>query len=302
MALEKINPALYITDTDPINEEIIDISGWYETEYNTTQDKDSVPFMMAQGWQIVRHGIITHPDGVKDHTYDLKRRVLQPEKVLQSVIDSQTGAYNEGRQLNDSRYDEIVTLYTLMLDKTEDELNSINAEDSTYDALVEPILASMDDDYAAYAVAVDALADGFGVSELTRITTQFNAKLAEVKQSLINRGMNNSTLLDSLTAGVERERAIAVTDLNDKINERSLSIEDRKMKARTDIRLAILSARDRLRVLLTKGEENHAIMRNRVLDSLLAFMERRTDGYPDLTAQSKIISDLGAGSASYPTP
>lgn len=302
MSLQKINPALYIRNVNPVNEAAINVSGWYQTEYTTTEDHDSIPFMIAQGWVVTRHQSVTYKDGTITHYYSLSRRVLMTEKILQTLISSQIAAYNEGRQLNDMRYDDIVTLYTLMLDKTEDELNSLHADDSVYDNLITDIIDGINSDFDEYKLSVDALMDGFGVSELLRINIRFDARLAEARQQLIDRGMNNSTILDSIFAGIERERAFAITDLNDKINERQLSVEDRKLKAMMDVKLAILNARDRLRIQLSKSGEVHVEMRNRVLDALLQFMERRTDSYPDLTAQAKTASDLGAGSSSYPAP
>ena len=302
MSLQKINPSLYITDTDPANESTLNVSGWYTTETCGTQDHDSIPFMIAQGWRVVNHQSVTYIDGTITHYYTLSRRVLMTEKVLQALITSQTSAYNEGRRLNDTRYDEIVTLYSLMLDKTETELNSINADDSTYEGLVELLMTNLDSDFSEYKLATAALMVGFGASELLRINTKFDAMIASQKSGLINRGMYSSTIWTSVEAGVERERAFAITDLNDKINERQLTVEERTFRARVDVRLKILAARDRLRDQLSKGAEEHTVMRNRVMDALLAFMERRTDSYPDLTAQAKVVSDLGAGSASYPAP
>ncbi|MFO7936005.1 MAG: hypothetical protein R6V06_00105 [Kiritimatiellia bacterium] len=302
MDLQKINPARYITDTDPISESTVNVSGWYTTEHCSTQDHDSIPFLMAQGWSVTNHRSVTYQDGTITHYYTLSRRILQTEKVLQALITSQTGAYNEGRRLNDMRYDDIVTLYSIMLDNTETELNGINSADSTYEDLVDAMMDALDSDFDEYKLSTSALMDGFGVSELERINIKFNALLASSKSGLINRGMYSSTIWDSVSAGIERERAFAITDLNDKINERQLTVEERIFRARIDVRLKILAARDRLREQLSKSEEGHVVLRNRVLDALLGFMERRTDSYPDLTAQAKVVSDLGAGSVSYPAP
>lgn len=300
MKLEKINPALIITDTDPWWHSSMSVGSWYQDETTTINDREKVNWLMLQGWNLTSTNENTDDNGVKHYTYKLSRRALKPERALQKLMNSQVSAFNEGRSLNDIRYDDIVTLYTLMLDRTEDELNSINADDSTFDSLVDDLLDNLDSDFDEYSLSIEDLMTGWGNSELTRINTLFDARLSEAQQNLINRGMNNTTILNSINAGIERERSVAITDLNDKIAERQLSVEDRKFKARVDIRLAILAARDRLRALLMKSEEAHVTIRNRVMEAMMNFMERREDSYPSVDGMVQAASSLGAGSVNHP--
>lgn len=300
MSLQKINPALYIHDVDPWYVSAMSASSWYDTETATLEDPDQLPWMQLQGWYI--DGTTENIDarGVRTYTYHLRRRIIKPEKALQTLINAQTSAFNEGRQLNDLRYDDLVTLYTVMLDKTETELNSIKSDDSTYDSLVDSIISSMDTDYSTFATAVDALMDDFGDSELNRINTRFAALLAEGKQGLLDRGMYNSTVYDTIASGIEREKQNAITELNDKINERELSVEDRKIKMRTEIRDRILAARDRLRLFLSRSDESHVALRNKVAEAMFSFMERREDTYPSIDSMAEVAASLGAGAVNHP--
>ena len=300
MTLEKINPALYITDLDPLWHSSMSVGSWYQDETTIITDPEKLNWLLLQGWNVSSNNSTTDNNGVKQYEYKLSRRSLKPERALDKLMSAQTSAFNEGRRLNDQRYDDLVTLYSVMLDKTEDELNSINADDSIYDDLVNSILDDLDSDFDEYKLTIDTLMEGYGESELTQINTQFDARLSDTKQSLIDRGMNNSTLLDSMTAGIERERAIAITDLNDKLNDRQLTIEERKFKARIDVRLAILAARDRLRIMLSKGEEQHVVIRNRLMEIMLAFIERREDSYPSVDGMVQAAANLGAGSVNHP--
>ena len=43
-------------------------------------------------------------------TYVLRRRIIKPENVLDDLVQSYTDAYNEGRQLNDQRYDDLTVM------------------------------------------------------------------------------------------------------------------------------------------------------------------------------------------------
>ncbi len=61
------------------------------------------------------------------------------------------------------------------------------------------------------------------------------------------------------------------------------------------MRNRILLARDRLRQQLQGQSTERIGLRNQVLEALTRFMERRTDGYPDLSTIGRTVSDLGSG-------
>jgi hypothetical protein len=73
---------------------------------------------------------------------------MQSERVLRDMITSFTNAYNEGRTVNNERYDELVALYALMLGHTEDELNTIPLSaitENDFKDLSDQIAAAMQD-------------------------------------------------------------------------------------------------------------------------------------------------------------
>jgi len=299
--MDKINPSAYITDTDPVNEAVMDSSGWYEWQFldlGSGDHSEKLPWLIAQGWTIA---YASESGGV--YTYCvLRRRVLKPETALKDLITSFTNAYNEGRTLNDQRYDEIVALYTVMLDKTEDSLNSLQSSDTTYDALIENLLADVKTDYDDHKDEMDGLFDDYGDAQRTRIATQFDNQVAESRASMIARGLYNTTTWDSLYAGVERERARALTDLEDKILERQAALADRLFALKDNMRGKILAARDRLRSHMQDLDVQRVGLRNTVLQAMLGFMERREDGYPDLSNIGQLASNLGASQPTYPAP
>jgi len=242
-------------------------------------------------------------NSVEFSTAYLKRRKLQSERVLDSLITEFTSAYNEGRSINDSRYDELVTLYSVMLQQSESELTDVNSNQSTYDALIEKVIDGMETDLSTHEDAVDGVLDDFGTSELTRINAAFNAKEAELTQSLITRGMNNSTVSDTVLAGYERERAAAITDLNDKIAEQQIGQQDKLHGRRVETSRRILDARDRLFRLQKNGSLTIIDQRNKILQAMFSFMERRTDDYPGMQGLAEIAAKLGfSESASVVAP
>jgi hypothetical protein len=302
--MDKINPLLYITDTDPVPEVVLDASGWFETEYteissspsDTSVDTEYLPWMLAQGWEIY-----DRDRGVTDHgtyitiidTVKLRRRKLQSERALQDLITEFTDAYNEGREVNDRRYDEIVAIYNVMLDKTETELSAISTASGDYDDIIRQILGELEDDLDAHNTDVDALLDGYGDGLRAQINERFDNELTKARQSLIDRGMNNTTLWTTTSAGIERERSMALTDAEDKIIERLLASKDRLYVFLAEMRRGIMDGHLRL---LNEAKDNAfkpVEFRNLVLQAMLNFMERREDEYPSLGDLSAITAQLG---------
>jgi len=318
--MDKINPSLYITDTDPVDEEVMNSSNWYETQFSSITDGDRLAWLLAQGWLVyqeythttIAYYKVENDDGTTSHVpvtetvpyrWDLIRRVLKPEYALNDLMEAFINAYNTGRQLNDQRYDEIVALFTVMLDKTEDSCISLEAEDTAYDGLVETIISGISSDYDTYEDEVDGIFDGYGDSQRDRINDQFDNELASQRSELKAKGMDNTTVWTSTQSAIERERANALTELEDKILRLQKDVSDGKYDRKTaNVRGKVLAARDRLRTMLQSQELERYGLRNQILSALNNFMERREDGYPDLGTIGNLAADLGASQPTYPAP
>lgn len=289
--METINPSLYIHDTDPTNEPVMMASRWYATQTCSTDDKERIPWLTAQGWRQ------TYTSN-KGKTTHFERRVLRPEWALNDLIVSYTKAYNEGRQLNDQRYDDIIAIYTALLDKEQTELVSLSSSDDTYEDLVNTIIGNLQPDYDAHKADIDGTFEDYGDSQRDRINRQFDAKVSEFRANLISKGMYNTTVWNTISAGLERERAIALNDIEDKIIIQGISIKDRLFALKVDVKAKIISARDRLRAQLQAQSMDRMNLRGNIMNALMNFMERRTDSYPDMSSIGQIATNLGAGSVS----
>jgi hypothetical protein len=229
-------------------------------------------------------------------TVSIKRRKLQSERVLQSMITEFTDAYNEGRSINDQRYDELVALYNILLDNTETTIATVTDAASAYEALITAVVDALPGDYTTHESAVTGLLDDWGDGRRDEINTQFNNELAKAEQALVDRGMHNSTVWTSVSAGIETQRAKALTDLEDKIADKQVAIKDRLYTFKSDMRAKMLAAYDRL--MSNKKDDpvlRHLEMRNTVFANMLAFMERRQDDYPGLEGLANIAAQLGYG-------
>ena len=223
--------------------------------------------------------------------YSFSRRKMQSELVLQDMVTDFTKAYNEGRSINDLRYDELVAIWNVALDKTEDEINAVGVDG--YDTVIQAILDQMPVDLADFETNIDGIMDDYGDSRRTAIAVRFNSESAQAEQDLINKGLYNATLWGSVSAGIEREREQALTDFEDTYVERQVAIELALLKARADVRMALIEANNRWMAIRRENRFTPLEIRNQTLKYMLDFMERRTDSYPGLENLAAMSAQLG---------
>jgi hypothetical protein len=311
--MNHINPLLYITDTDPVPEKVLDASQWFETEYielnfDTGQGRllQYVEWYMAQGWTVYDRHNETYYEGLNVFYRGwvrMKRRKLQSERVLNDMIREFTEAHNEGRAINDRRYDEIVTIYNVMLDRSQVDMQSAVSVTNEYASIIDAIIGNLGADFAAYAAETTGLLDGFGASRRAAIATRFDNELSKARQDLITRGMNNSTIWASVSAGIAREREKSITELEDQIIGQKMSRADRINGAREAMRSKMLAAHDR--VFKARSEDGiikPVEFRNSIISAMLNFMERRQDEYPGLDGLANIAAQLGYGEGGTVSP
>jgi len=259
--------------------------------------------MLAQGWQVYqsssRRIVGRSNTEVTGYQYWLKRWKMQSEKVLQDLITEFTDAYNEGREINDSRYDELVTLYSVMVSNTEDEMISwISNQGTGPETAIEDLIDLFPVDVSDFETAVDAVVADLGSGGEDRINIAFDAKVAEARIAHINRGIYNTTIWTSALAGIERDRQYALNDLARHTAEQTIQVEEAILNAKMRMREAILDAWARLQQLWRDKLLVPTEVRNRALQAMFNFMERRTDDYPGLEGLAAIAAQLGYGEAS----
>ena len=172
-------------------------------------------------------------------TVVLIRRKMQSELVLNDMIASFTKAYNEGRSVNNARYDELVALYSLMLSHTEDEANRIPLDALKPDDLLalgeelassfsaengiklEEIRPIYDTALENIRAAITALKDAVSIPEnwLKSREDDINLKFDNEKTKINSTMIANGTFADSswanIVSGIERDRQYALNNLAD---------------------------------------------------------------------------------------
>ena len=391
MTIEKINPLLYITDRDPIPEEVLDASAWFKTETceldfgeyvgrpaeNVAMHKSMLAYYLANGWYVdavleggeggtwqsvaqasnatngnsrsassakssgkskakshshssAMGGDLTSADTTGEsegessgtsessgtaenrgtstattsqdggpywYAYNrirLKRRKMQTELVLKDMISQFTRAYNEGREINDERYDELVALYALMLSRTEDEANAfagLNVDD--FKPLAQLVTDEIKKAIEEYKGAVGDLPADWMQSRIDEINRKFDALLAEAKSKMVSAGTYNSTVWPTTASGIERDRQLALNDLKDEMVTLKVDVYGKIASMTADVGQKLLDCEIKILEMQNKMMLGPTEMRNQVFKWMLDFMERRDDDYPGLESIAQIAERLG---------
>ena len=226
----------------------------------------------------------------------LKRRKMQSEAVLQDMITSFTKAYNEGREINNERYDELVALYAMMLSRTENEANAfggLSADD--FKPLADAVVGAVKEALEKYRGAVGDLPDDWMKSRIDEINRKFDALIGQAKAKMVAEGTFNSTVWPTTLAGIERDRAYALNDLKDEMVTAKIDAYGKIANITGDIGQKLLDCEIRIIEAQQKMLLGPTEVRNTVFKWMLDFMERREDDYPGLDQLVTIADRLGYG-------
>jgi hypothetical protein len=309
---------------DVQHEKVFRVAEWFETETievtigtavgmpRPGMPESALAWFIADGWSIdkkLKSGSCNRwTKNFKVYaystwtTYRLVRRRLQSERVMQDMISSFTKAYNEGRIINNERYQEIVALYGLMHNSTEDALLDFGDNLPDLEALVDYIIGELKAGIEGFRERIEGALDGYGQSRIDEINRRFDAELAKARQNLIERGLFNNTIWPTTSSGIEREREIALNDLKDKLSDKIIRTEELLIRIRSQILREILAAFQAL--LNLKADQGLRLIgaRNSVFKWMLDFMERRDDQYPDLANLMTVASSLGYAQSGTVSP
>ena len=230
----------------------------------------------------------------------LKRRKMQSELVLKDMIASFTKAYNEGRKINDERYDELVALYALMLSRTENEANAfggLSADD--FKPLADAVISSCKDALEKYGASADNIPADWMQSRIDEINRKFDALVAQAKSDMITKGTYNSTVWPTTMSGIERDRQLALNGLKDDMVTLKVDVLGKIAAMKADIGQKLLDCEIRIIEAQQKMLLGPTEIRNTVFKWMLDFMERREDDYPGLEQIATIADKLGYAEGSY---
>ena len=233
----------------------------------------------------------------------LKRRKMQSETVLQDMIESFTKAYNEGRTVNDERYDELVALYSIMLRRTEDEANAfagLSVDD--FKPLAEMVTKAVKKALEDYAASVGDIPDDWMKSRIEEINRKFDALLGEAKSKMVSAGTYNSTVWPTTASGIERDRQVALNELRDTMVTLKIDAYGKIATITAEVGQKLMDCEIRIIEAQQKMLLGPTEVRNTVFKWMLDFMERRDDDYPGLDQLVTVADRLGYGDGAAAGP
>ena len=223
----------------------------------------------------------------------LRRRRLQPERVLQSMMDSFTDAYNSGREIDDERYGEIVSLYAVALGQNERDgrfmlENAVDvggAIDAAWREIEKTVRRA---ESAALRVSESSYADA--VADVNR---QFDALVSQKRAEMISAGMYNNTVWASVEAGIERQRAAALVKAKSEGGQIAVSAQATAANTASSAYANLVAAKQQYANALDQRRLTVVELRNSVLKWMLDFAGSREEVYPELEEISAMAQQMG---------
>lgn len=195
--METVFPYAYWHDQDPLHHPGHNVAGWFKQNQQITVPSRDLGWHLAQGW-IQVGAPVDDPNNPPEKIYTLTKDVLDSTAVLADLISDYTTAFNEGREANDQRYDDLVVMYNDTLLKTHKHLNRAAAANNSYETLFLTSLSTIisQTDYYLNAMKVGALETfdqaGAALNEfaatLTKLGTGYDAYAAAVATVLADQG------------------------------------------------------------------------------------------------------------------
>jgi hypothetical protein len=150
---------------------------WWTSQTIASIPAESVGWLVAQGWGVVN---VEYDETTTPPTpyYNMGRQSLQNWQILQSLLNSWTIAYNEARDVNSFRYNQVVENWATMLSSSH---THFDAETTEQNASVSLYLGNL----ATYMDQVDVLI------EENRAATTANAATVSSALSVMNAKLSD---------------------------------------------------------------------------------------------------------------
>lgn len=223
----------------------------------------------------------------------LERRRMQAELVLQSMVDTFVANFNEGRQINVDRYEELVALYALMVSQTQDDAANIDLDAIDFEPLFDEVKAAITEKLSQYQSVADQIPADWLESRKDDINLKFNNLIAEARAKMISDGTYNGTVWPSVEAGIEHQRSHALDALKDESVTLKLSAYGDIAKTTAALYGQMIDAQVRVFEALKSKKTTPITLRNEVLKWMYDFMERRTDDHVKIEELAGLVQQLG---------
>ena len=306
------NLSLTFQDITPATTSTPQVGNWHYKQSVSGVPEVSVPAMLAQGWEVAGVFAVSGVRGdplsgnaisVVEYFYSLTRTVMDNSTVVRDLLASFTAAYNEGRDTNQKRYEDIIRGWQDMMDKGQSHMDTAKALLDNKIAIHLTTLDALEAEYSSFFDDVKADLDGLAITleaDRTRVNNNFNAQISASRQNLSRRGFYSSGMSGSIEAGIEEQRELALTEVSEREKRLIAEIALRKNSVYRDV-LAMRSGLIDVAMSLTNRQQEFLAYqldtRNRLAIGLFGVVEGREDSYPGLGSMAQLTSSLGQSGA-----
>ncbi len=201
--MENITLPSDISDPVPVTAPTVD--GWYKTEYMSTSDPNIIGWLTAQGWKVydTSSSSITYTGEapIVYRYYYLKRTSIDSARALVTLTADYIAAYNEGREINDQRYDYAISLYKQLITSLETEFTALETDDAVNETKLQDIIDDFDSDFTAFEVKVRASLSSMLTLEENTIA-DFDADEIALVNAFLSAETTATTALLAITDGI----------------------------------------------------------------------------------------------------
>ena len=189
---------------------------WYFTSIVAGISEEALPWMLAQGW--ILNSASTDGDGVK--TYLMARTKLLNQNVLLSLMIDFTNAFNEGRENNQRRYEDVGFAMQNMLDKYQADMEDFR-DDKVFDAnagyvtLMLTNVSELGTDFDSMQADYDSYDSGDRAGELAKLKTPWSAAAdtAQAEYDTMTSGLDLPAIIADIDSAMDDFDA-AITTFN----------------------------------------------------------------------------------------
>ncbi len=202
MPPERISPINTIQDLTPAKQEPIYKPGWFLSSLVYGVSEEALPWMLSQGWEIAST-VVDKTVYPWVTTYAMRRVVPQNFQILHDLLKELTNAYNEGRDFNVKRYNDILQEWNKVLVKSQDDMTDFAATKMDHPSTghVAVMLSTTDAllaDYQAYKAEMGGVDETERTGELTNLKVAWNDIRSEIESDF--DAVKGSYSLDAIIA------------------------------------------------------------------------------------------------------
>ena len=303
-----------IRDVSPLLRYSPYVSSWWTAASVTRVPETAVGWLTAQGWQVTA----TYAEEDCGQTfYTMSRDGMNSWLILQSMLNEYTLAYNEGREHNSVRYNDVVKMWVDAIERCRHHLDTTgdvsDAHIVVFDASMEAMVATIESEialaladmttagaematqltlylsrlnelqgmYDIHETTAEAFLTDLGVTETARINQKWDNTLAKNLQSLTDRGLYSSAIVTAITAQIEQYRSEELGVHNDRLNREKLDNEHKLYEQEVTLKGLDLDGRVKHNsALMTKAQfmvETRKQLALTVMQARMARMSGRMD-------------------------